>query len=68
MPYLSDAGRLAYSQYLSVADEKAFAINKLGKFAWEYGTDDPLYGALDSCFNQAQTPALYIVWMKTLFG
>lgn len=70
VPYIADAGKNAYRQYLTINDEKAFAINKLGKYAWEYGTDDPLAGALDGCFQQGQTPcSLYsvdddVVWAE----
>jgi dienelactone hydrolase len=70
VPFISDAGKAAYKQYISTSDEKAFAISKSGKFAWEYGTDDPLAGALESCSGQSQTPcSLYavdedVVWVE----
>jgi dienelactone hydrolase len=62
VPYLSESGRRAYRSFLSTNDNKAFAINELGDYGWEYGTDDPLTGAIQVCSDRhKKTCKLYAV-------
>jgi dienelactone hydrolase len=62
VPHINHSGKQAYNLFLEKPNPRAFAISQAGNFGWEYGTDDPLKGALSKCEKNAKSSCkLYAV-------
>jgi dienelactone hydrolase len=62
VPHINHSGKQAYNLFLEKPNPRAFAISLAGNFGWEYGTDDPLKGALSKCEKNAKSSCkLYAV-------
>ena len=68
IPYLTDLARKAYGLFLEKPFPRAFAISETNNYGWEYGSDDPLAGALSRCQKKASVKCRlyavddYVVW------
>ncbi|MCJ2141173.1 dienelactone hydrolase family protein [Methylobacterium sp. E-066] len=49
LPYVNDAGRNAYKQFLTLSRPRAFVIAPDGRWAWSASTPDPVAAALALC-------------------
>jgi len=68
VPFLSDAGRKAYGDYLTKLHPRAFALSPGGQWCWTEEGEDPEARALATCSSKSAQPCrLYsvddnIVW------
>ena len=71
VPYLSNAGRTGYRDYLNKASPRAFALSASGSWSWASEGDDPSDRALASCQKKSTVPCKLfsidndIVWVDT---
>jgi dienelactone hydrolase len=62
VPFLSDAGRDGYRNFLTRTLPRAFAISASGAWSWAEDGDDPVSQALDNCRkNSGESCKLYAV-------
>ncbi|MFD2368171.1 dienelactone hydrolase family protein [Pseudoduganella sp. GCM10020061] len=62
VPYLSRQGRVAYENYLSKQQPRAFAISPTGAWSWAEEGEDPETRALATCRQSSNAPCrLYSV-------
>ena len=54
LPFVQDAGRVSYKNYLTKPFPRAFAIAPNGAWGWAEGGDDPLKRSLDNCNKRGQ--------------
>jgi dienelactone hydrolase len=72
IPYLSNAGRLGYRDYLKKTSPRAFALSASGQWSWASEGDDPADRALVACQKNSTTPCkLYsidndVVWSESV--
>lgn len=68
LPFVKDAGRTAYANYLTKTFPRAFALAPGGAWGWAEGGDDPLRRALDNCNRNGKGQCKlysvdnYVVW------
>jgi hypothetical protein len=71
VPFLSEAGRAAYREYLTKLTPRAFALSPGGQWCWTEEGEDPDARALATCSSKSEQPcSLYsvddnIVWRGT---
>jgi dienelactone hydrolase len=71
VPFLSDAGRKAYRDYLTKLTPRAFALSPGGQWCWAEEGEDPDARALATCSSKSEQPcSLYsvddnVVWRGT---
>jgi hypothetical protein len=56
VPYLSNAGRTGYRDYLKKSSPRAFALSVSGSWSWASEGDDPSDRALVSCQKKSAVP------------
>jgi dienelactone hydrolase len=62
VPYLDDAGRNGYRNFLHQYPSRAFAVSDTGAWSWAEGGDDPMAVAISNCEKQSSAPCrLYAV-------
>jgi dienelactone hydrolase len=62
VPFLSEAGRKAYAEYLTKMSPRAFALSPSGQWCWTEEGEDPDARALATCSAKSDQPcALYSV-------
>jgi hypothetical protein len=54
VPYVSQAGRTAYQEFLTKSLPRAFAISLNGAWSWAEEGDDPAARALSSCEKRSK--------------
>lgn len=68
VPFLSDAGRAAYKDYLGKVTPRAFAVSTTGAWSWAEDGEDPDNRALAACGEHSKEPCRlysvddYVVW------
>jgi dienelactone hydrolase len=71
VPYLSNAGRTGYRDYLNKSSPRAFALSASGSWSWASEGDDPSDRALASCQKKSTVPCKLfsvdndIVWIDS---
>jgi len=71
VPYLSQAGREAYRNFLAKSTPRAFALSNSGQWSWAEEGDDPVERVLAACQQSSQTTCqLYavdkdVVWSES---
>ena len=71
VPYLSNAGRTGYRDYLNKSSPRAFALSASGSWSWASEGDDPSDRALASCQKKSAEPCKLfsidndIVWIDS---
>ncbi|WP_258002334.1 dienelactone hydrolase family protein [Burkholderia sp. WAC0059] len=62
VPYLDDAGRSGYRNFLKQYPSRAFAVSNSGAWSWAEGGDDPMAVAVANCQKRSSDPCrLYAV-------
>jgi hypothetical protein len=62
VPFLDDAGRNGYRNFLHQYPSRAFAVSNSGAWSWAEGGDDPMTVAISNCQKQSSDPCrLYAV-------
>jgi dienelactone hydrolase len=62
VPFLDDAGRNGYRNFLHQFPSRAFAVSDSGAWSWAEGGDDPMAVAVANCQKQSSDPCrLYAV-------
>lgn len=68
VPHIKENGKEAYSLFLTKPYPRAFAISEKGNYAWEFGGEDPIDGALTRCKSRANMKCklyavdAFVVW------
>jgi dienelactone hydrolase len=71
VPFVDDAGRNGYRNFLHQYPSRAFAVSATGAWSWAEGGDDPMAVAVSNCQKQSSDPCrLYavndtVVWKQT---
>jgi len=53
VPYIKENGKEAYRLFLTKSFPRVFVISEKGNYAWEFGGEDPIDGALTRCESRA---------------
>jgi dienelactone hydrolase len=53
VPYIKENGKEAYRLFLTKTFPRVFVISEKGNYAWEFGGEDPIDGALTRCESRA---------------
>jgi dienelactone hydrolase len=62
VPFLDEAGRDGYRNFLQMYPGRAFAVSESGAWSWAEGGDDPMSVAVANCQKQSANPCrLYAV-------
>ena len=62
VPYLDDAGRKGYQNFLHQYPSRAFAVSTSGAWSWAEGGDNPMSVAVSNCEKESSSPCkLYAV-------
>ncbi|SEI53231.1 dienelactone hydrolase family protein [Paraburkholderia diazotrophica] len=62
VPYVDEAGRAGYRNFLHQYPSRAFAVSNSGAWSWAEGGDDPMSVAVSNCQKQSSDPChLYAV-------
>jgi hypothetical protein len=62
VPFVDDAGRNGYRNFLHQYPSRAFAVSDSGAWSWAEGGDDPMSVAIANCQKQSSDPCrLYAV-------
>jgi dienelactone hydrolase len=62
VPFIDEAGRNGYRNFLSQYPSRAFAVSDSGAWSWAEGGDDPMAVAVSNCQKQSSDPCrLYAV-------
>ncbi len=70
VPFVDEAGRNGYRNFLHQFPSRAFAVSNSGAWSWAEGGDDPMSVAVANCQKQSSDPCrLYavnemVVWQK----
>ncbi|TDY49949.1 dienelactone hydrolase [Paraburkholderia rhizosphaerae] len=71
VPFIDDAGRNGYRNFLHQYPSRAFAVSASGAWSWAEGGDDPMAMAVTNCQKQSSDPCrLYavndtVVWKQS---
>jgi hypothetical protein len=69
VPFLSENGRKAYSEYLSKMTPRAFALSPSGAWCWAEEGEDPDARALATCSAKSDKPCkLYSVDQRVVWN
>jgi dienelactone hydrolase len=69
VPYLDEAGRKGYRNFLHQYPSRAFAVSDTGAWSWAEGGDDPMSVAIANCQQQSSAPCrLYAVDNSVVWG
>ena len=68
VPNIKENGKEAYRLFLTKSFPRAFVISEKGNYAWEFGGEDPIDGALTRCESRANAKCKvyavddFVVW------
>jgi dienelactone hydrolase len=69
VPYVDEAGRNGYRNFLHQYPSRAFAVSDTGAWSWAEGGDDPMTVAIANCQKQSSAPCrLYAVNNSVVWG
>ncbi|OLL33397.1 hypothetical protein BTH42_01425 [Burkholderia sp. SRS-W-2-2016] len=69
VPYLDEAGRNGYRNFLHQYPSRAFAVSDSGAWSWAEGGDNPMSVAINNCQKQSADPCkLYAVDNSVVWG
>ncbi|MBW9104430.1 dienelactone hydrolase family protein [Paraburkholderia phenoliruptrix] len=69
VPYVDEAGRNGYRNFLRQYPSRAFAVSDTGAWSWAEGGDDPMSVAIANCQKQSSAPCrLYAVDNSVVWG
>ncbi|NML33291.1 dienelactone hydrolase family protein [Paraburkholderia antibiotica] len=69
VPFLDEAGRNGYRNFLHQYPSRAFAVSDSGAWSWAEGGDDPMSVAVTNCQKQSADPCrLYAVDNSVVWG
>jgi dienelactone hydrolase len=69
VPYVDEAGRNGYRNFLHQYPSRAFAVSDSGAWSWAEGGDNPMSVAIDNCQKQSTSPCkLYAVDNSVVWG
>jgi len=69
VPYVDEAGRNGYRNFLHQYPSRAFAVSDTGAWSWAEGGDDPMSVAIANCQKQSSAPCrLYAVDNSVVWG
>jgi dienelactone hydrolase len=69
VPYVDEAGRNGYRNFLHQYPSRAFAVSDTGAWSWAEGGDDPMSVAIANCQKQSSAPCrLYAVDSSVVWG
>ncbi|AFT84321.1 dienelactone hydrolase family protein [Paraburkholderia phenoliruptrix] len=69
VPYVDEAGRAGYRNFLRQYPSRAFAVSDTGAWSWAEGGDDPMSVAIANCQKQSSAPCrLYAVDNSVVWG
>ncbi|HEY2020460.1 dienelactone hydrolase family protein [Paraburkholderia sp.] len=69
VPYVDEAGRNGYRNFLHQYPSRAFAVSDSGAWSWAEGGDDPMSVAIANCDKQSSDPChLYAVDNAVVWG